>query len=222
VEFDGGDIKSVRKIHEEILGHGNEIQQLASSDEADEVLSVTLIYHYKNGKSLERLYQLPSGDDFCENLAETIYGYETGADSFMKYLVGMDYESVTEFGNAQLEVDSEEDEYDDYEGHILTPEISKKVYKALCEDAEDGTIQKYNLSIFGEQEDSDMFLYLEFYHSSDDWEDVFDAANTSVNSEELGSSGASGDEESAIGYLNVSFGEDCENIIDVLNSCGIL
>jgi ABC-2 type transport system permease protein len=219
VEFEGSDIESVRKIHEEILEHGNEIQSLAASDEAEEVLNVTLIYHYKNGKSLERLYQLPSGDDFCEELAKNIYGYETGADSFMKYLVGMDYASITEFEEAEVEVASEDE---DYVGHVLTPELSQKVYKALCEDAEAGTIQKYNLSLFGEQEDSDMFLYLSFNHTSEDWEDVYDVANASVSSEDISGAGATGDEGSALGYLNVSFGEDCENIMQVLEAEGIL
>jgi hypothetical protein len=219
VEFEGSEIESVRKIHEQILEHGNEIQRLAASDDADEVLNVTLIYHYKNGKSLERLYQLPSGEAFCEELAKNIYGYETGADSFMKYLVGMDYESITDFEEAEVEVESEDE---DYAGYVLTPELSQKVYKALCEDAKDGTIQKYNLSLFGEQEDSDMFLYLSFNHTSEDWEDVYDVANASVSSEDIAAVGASGDEGSAVGYLNVSFGEDCENIMQVLEAEGIL
>jgi ABC-2 type transport system permease protein len=218
VEFEGSDIEAVRKIHEEILEHGNEIQRLVDSDEADEVMSVTLIYHYKNGKSLERLYQLPSGDDFCEELAKNIYSYETGADSFMKYLVGMDYESITDFDEAEVEIASEDE---DYAGHVLTSELSQKVYKALCEDAKAGTIQKYNLSLFGEQEDSDMFLYLSFKHTSDDWEDVYDVANASVSSVDI-TAGATGDEGSAVGYLNVSFGEDCENIMQVLEAEGIL
>jgi hypothetical protein len=66
-----------------------------------------------------------------------------------------------------------------------------------------------------------MFLYLSFKHTSDDWEDVYDVANASVSSVDI-TAGATGDEGSAVGYLNVSFGEDCENIMQVLEAEGIL
>jgi ABC-2 type transport system permease protein len=215
VEFQGGQIGDVLAIHEGILEHGREMEALAASDDTEEVLTISLIYHFKNGKKLERLYQLPSGDAFCENLAETLYGYESEPDSFMKYLVGMDYDRITEFEEAQVEYDSENDEY---VGHTLSAADSAKVYRALCEDARAGTLQKYSLRGFGEQEESDMYIYFEFYHTSEDWEDVFDVANGSRFSENF--IGATGEEDSAVGYLSISFGEDCENLIAALRDAG--
>jgi hypothetical protein len=67
-----------------------------------------------------------------------------------------------------------------------------------------------------------MFLYLSFDHNSEDWQDVYDVAKASVSSQDLTGAGASGEESSAVGYLNVSFGEDCENIMQVLEAEGIL
>jgi ABC-2 type transport system permease protein len=217
VEFSGAQIADVIAIHEEILSQSTLLQELADSDETEEVLTVSLIYHFKSGRQLERLYQLPDGNEFSEKIEEALYGYETEPDSFMKYLVGTDYAEITRFEEAQVEYDSEDD---DYIGHTLSADVAAKVYQALREDANEGTLQKYNLRGFGEQEDSDMFLYFQYYHTSEDWKDVFDVASGSVVSERH--EGATGEADSAVGYMNISFGEDCTNLIRVLLEEGIL
>jgi ABC-2 type transport system permease protein len=217
VEFEGAQIADVIAIHEEILSQGTLLQELVESEETEEVFTVSLIYHFKSGRKLERIYQLPDGNAFCEEIEETLFGYETEPDSFMKYLVGTDYAEITEFDEAQVEYESEDD---DYVGHTLDPATAAKVYRALCADAVEGTLQQYNLRGIAEQEDSDMLLYFQYYHTTQDWEDAFDVANGSLLSHSV--SGDGDDRDSRAGYLNISFGEDCTNLIDVLSEEGIL
>jgi hypothetical protein len=224
VEFQGDQLGEALRVQEEILSRSNQLQEMLETEESEDVITISLIYHFKNGKKLERLYRLPSEDSFCVGLTETLYSYEMEPDSFMCYLVGSDYGEIENFEEAEIEYDSEDGSYI---SHSLDPETAVAVYRALCADAEAGTLQKYNLRNFYTPdldmsvEEPSVYLYFKFTHASEDWEDAFDVANGSLLSNSVVTSFVS-EEDNMSGYLNVAFGEDCENIIDALLAEGVI
>jgi ABC-2 type transport system permease protein len=224
VEFTGEQVSEAIRVHEEILSRSGQLRALVETEAAEDVIVISLIYHFTNGKKLERLYQLPSEDEFCLGLTETLYSYEMEPDSFMRYLIGSDYADIQEFEEGAFEYESEDGSYT---SHMLDAQEALSIYRALCADAEAGTLQRYNLSNFYtpedefSDEDSGVYLYLKFFHTTEDWEDAFDVANGFLLPNSVVTSYAS-EEDNLSGYLNVAFGEDCTNIIDALCDLGVI
>jgi ABC-2 type transport system permease protein len=224
VEFTGEQLGEAIRMHEEILSRSGQLRELVETEAPEDVIVLSFIYQFTNGKKLERLYQLPSEDEFCLGLTETLYSYEMEPDSFMRYLIGSDYADIRDFEEAAFEYESEDGSYT---SHMLEPREAVTVYRALCADAEAGTLQKYNLSNFYtpdaelSEEESSVYLYFKFLHTSEDWEDAFDVANGLLLPNSVVTSYTS-EEDNLSGYLNVAFGEDCTNIIDALCDLGVI
>jgi ABC-2 type transport system permease protein len=222
VEFEGGQMSEVCQIQREIIEQGRQLQEEAEED--GDAITVSFIYHLKNGGKLERLYKLPADEDFSVDLAAELYQYELEPDSFMKYLVGSDYDEITRFEETEVEYDSEDGSYI---SQTLDSSAAAKIYRAVCEDVKAGTLQKYNLQNYQNEDaysymqETGVYLYFKFYHTSEDWEDAFDMANGSLLSHNA--AGYVGyEEDNKTGYLNLSLGEDCTNVIDALCEAGVI
>jgi ABC-2 type transport system permease protein len=222
VEFEGGQMSEVCQIQREIIEQGRQLQEEAEED--GDAITVSFIYHLKNGGKLERLYKLPADEDFSVDLAAELYQYELEPDSFMKYLVGSDYDEITRFEETEVEYDSEDGSYI---SQTLDSSAAAKIYRAVCEDVKAGTLQKYNLQDYQNEDaytymqETGVYLYFKFYHTTEAWEDAFDRANGSLLSHNA--AGYVGyEEDNKTGYLNLSLGEDCTNVIDALCEAGVI
>jgi hypothetical protein len=222
VEFTGEQMSEVCRIQREIVNQGRQLEEEAEED--DDTITVSFVYHLKNGGKLERLYRLPAEADFSVDLAEELYHYELEPDSFMKYLVGSDYAEITRFDETEVEYDSEDGSYI---SQSLEASDAAKVYQAVCEDVKAGTLQKYNLQNYQNEDayaymqETGVYLYFKFYHTTEAWEDAFDMANGSLLSHNAaGYVGYEEDNKSA--YLNLSLGADCTNVINALCEVGVI
>lgn len=61
----------------------------------------------------------------------------------MEYLFGTDYDKISKFNNGTLTLDESSENYKDCD---FDADTAKKLYQAICEDAADQKLQKYNLT----------------------------------------------------------------------------
>lgn len=217
VEFEGQESATVIAVQEEILGKKRVFQKLCT--DAQDYTYITCTYRFKNGKYMERSYMIPAGAAESQELADTIYGYEAEPQNFLRYLVGYDYEQITQVTEAQLEG------YADGEIYItqyLNGDGAVRLFHAVYDDAMEGTLQKYNLENYLKEDsgitenETAVYLQFSFNHASEDWQDVFQRVNGESYSdyEEM--------EKTRSDYLYLRLGEDCTNLIDALIQEGMI
>ena len=130
----------------------------------------------KNGKNIWRTYNVPIAADCSQQLADTLHNYELDADNFMYYLVGSDYKEVKDVSEVQLENYQEEEGYINYKN--VKNKYAYDLYQAVIKDAQEGTIQKYNLQNYlkdGITDNMDPYasIDLSFIHPDKNWKDVY-------------------------------------------------
>ena len=101
--------------------------------------------------------------------------------------------------------------------------LQKKLYQAICEDAADQKLQKYNLTnALKDPEETGEYssasLSMDFYHVSADWKNVYDRLDDYYTN--MGESVETSRPYGGSAY--VSFGKDCTNIINTLIECGVI
>jgi ABC-2 type transport system permease protein len=218
VEFRGEDITKVVDVQKEILDKSAVFEKETQS--TGEAGYIYLIYVLDNGNRIERNYTIPYKDEWCSTLVDTLYSYETEPENFMHYMVGYDYEQIASFTDVELEYDTQGD---NYVRHNIDTVSARRIYDAVCRDAQEGTLQKYNVSNYMKQDSEEdyeiAYLYFSYLHKDSDWEDVF--SRTGQNNMAYYDSYMDANER-RYGYMNLSFGADCTNIIEALCQEGVI
>ena len=140
MEFTGTDVEKVQKLQKQILESADVYQKEAQQSDS---MNISVVYWMKNGKNIWRTYNVPIAADCSQQLADTLHNYELDADNFMYYLVGSDYKEVKDVSEVQLENYQEEEGYINYKN--VKNKYAYDLYQAVIKDAQEGTIQKYNL-----------------------------------------------------------------------------
>lgn len=216
VEYKGEKISDAIAIHREILALADQCRNRDSYQN----MYVSVDYHLKNGREVTRSYSIPQEVTESEGLSRHIRQQEESYDSFMSYLVGYDFQTISVFSGGTFETDHSDWQYRTVD---LDEQTAKCLYQALQEDVKAGVVQKYNLSDSNADKDGGSSLEMagfsiDFMHQSADWQDVYQRMNGEHNR-------LDGDVDANMyksGSLYVSFGPDCEHIIETLVDCGVV
>ena len=178
----------------------------------------------------------------CSKNATYLEQYVPDADQVSRVEVSLDYpveykgDSVRVARQAQKEILSHAEIYrenktDDstqiifyyYLKNGKTLSRTKKLYQAICEDAADQKLQKYNLTnALKDPEETGEYssasISMDFYHVSADWKNVYDRLDDYYTN--MGESVETSRPYGGSAY--VSFGKDCTNIINTLIECGVI
>lgn len=136
VEYKGDSVRVARQAQKEILSHA----EIYRENKTDDSTQIIFYYYLKNGKTLSRTYEITEEN---EKLSEVLFGEENKADHFMEYLFGTDSDKISKFNNGTLTLDESSENYKDCD---FDADTAKKLYQAICEDAADQKLQKYNLT----------------------------------------------------------------------------
>ena len=167
--------------------------------------------------TLSRTYEIVGGN---ETLSELLFKEENKVDHFMEYLFGTDSDKISKFSTGTLTLNESSENYKDCD---FDADTAKKLYQAICEDAADQKLQKYNLTnALKDPEETGEYssasISMDFYHVSADWKNVYDRLDDYYTNmgESVETSRSYG------GSAYVSFGKDCTNIINTLIECGVI
>lgn len=223
VELQGADVKTAVEMHRQIIAHGKELERESRNQKTSGCLN--LVYCLKDGKVVERAYQIYCEAKEAENLAQKVAACEYRTDSFMKYTVGCDYEQIEGIEEGRVESLNKNGNNETY---VMDQKAAGKIYRAFYEDVKAGSIQKYNLENYlldaegttGQYPSA--YLTINFNHSAASWEDVFSSYQEKTSSvlpefrEEYESFSDIG------GAMYVKFGADCKNIMKALVEEGVI
>lgn len=89
----------------------------------------------------------------------------------MEYLFGTDSDKISKFSTGTLTLNESSENYKDCD---FDADTAKKLYQAICEDAADQKLQKYNLTnALKDPEETGEYssasISLDYYHASADW-----------------------------------------------------
>lgn len=213
VEYKGDSVRVARQAQKEILSHA----EIYRENKTDDSTQIIFYYYLKNGKTLSRTYEITEEN---EKLSEVLFGEENKADHFMEYLFGTDYDKISKFNTGTLTLDESSENYKDCD---FDADTAKKLYQAICEDAADQKLQKYNLTnALKDPEETGEYssasISMDFYHVSADWKNVYDRLDDYYTN--MGESVETSRPYGGSAY--VSFGKDCTNIINTLIECGVI
>ena len=138
----------------------------------------------------------------------------------MEYLFGTDSDKISKFSTGTLTLNESSENYKDCD---FDADTAKKLYQAICEDAADQKLQKYNLTnALKDPEETGEYssasISMDFYHVSADWKNVYDRLDDYYTN--MGESVETSRPYGGSAY--VSFGKDCTNIINTLIECGVI
>ncbi len=221
VEFSGADVGQVILLQQEILEKQMLLEEELAENEAENGSGyVTITYRMKDGSVRRRGYMLPSAADVSDDMLGRINGWETAGKNFLRQYIEYGYAGIERVTDAQLEwydTDTANYIYRTVEG-----DGARALFDAIMADAEEGVLQKYNLTDYRESATERVYeehaqLYVYYYHASDDWQSMYDRMNGAQKTAPAGEPGADGR-----GAVYVTFGGDCRNIIRALLDCGII
>ena len=237
IRFEEEDIDTLLEIHEEILAQKAICERFENTNHywvVSEYEHVNVTYWLKNGEYVLRTYMLPKEYEQIAAIAKRIEDLEKVPKYYLSNELCKDYDKVETFGTGWVEMAFVKEQADiedilagttsvTYENLPLTPEQVGKLWQAIIADAEAGTLIKYNVySNWAQEELGDYAkemanMKLQYRHP--DYE--YSYPNASVNpygsyTEEY----MSDYEDWSTAYL--SFGEDCENIIQTLIDCKLI
>ena len=229
VTFDDERVGEIVEIHESIL---EELEVLEQLDEAGDHYynSVGISYTLKNGEYITRRYVIPTGLETLKPVVDKIAELEADKDNFLRYLFCDRYDEVTLFESGWFEapfINGEErlDEYGspniNYESIIIDVKQAKALYEAIIMDAKEAALIKYNTNSYAYEEygydtknyfkGSEAYLNIKFKYP------VEKVALTD-KAEEIYSNSDSYEvvDDDIWMTAYISFGPDCENIINTL------
>lgn len=231
VTFDGEDAAVILDIHEQILAQKEYCEEYREHG-GYKYEYVSIRYNLKNGEYVNRGYEIPYQNDGTRVILKVIDEIESNPENFYRYIFCKDYDKVTEFGGGWLEAQfikdaSKTDEYNDYSytNISLTQEEAAAFYQAILDDTAAGTLMKYNVYRNDGWDDS----VIKHYYSEASLMIEYKDPNAKSSSGYINAS------ENSYGYgemvsaeyenwnnCYVSFGPDCENIVNKLIEFGYI
>lgn len=148
IEYETEDVKQVLDLQKQILSDSRELKKLEKG--SDEKAVIDILYRTNKGEWISREYTVPLESEQFDYTAQ-IQKKELEKDPFMKQLVCYDYDDI-QIKSGTLE------RYDQNMNYLGDREIGQEqaqsIYDALCKDAEEGSLQKYNMPYFEEEGES--------------------------------------------------------------------
>ncbi len=236
VELTGEEVETILAIHKEILD--NKEICIAEEESGNWYYEyVSIKYILKDGDVVRRSYQIPYEREEMDAILTQISDLETDVDNYLQFVFGKNYEEIKLFNGGNFEAPFMDgiiiDEYGNvedytYESRALTSEQAKEMYEAIIADVKEGTLMKYNVHSQwireGNEKDSwkysDAGLWLEFQRPDE-------KDDTHLVIEEYSYTYPHTGTEQYVdvqtwGSEYVSFGADCENIINKLIEFGYI
>lgn len=161
IEYGTEDVKQVLDLQKQILSNSRELQKL--DRESNEQAVIDILYRTSKGNWISREYTVPLKSEQFDYAAQ-IQKKELEKDPFMKQLVCYDYEDIQIKGGTMERYDQDMNYQGDRE---ISQKQAQSIYDALCKDAEEGSLQKYNMPYCEEDGEDDETpysyqLYLEY------------------------------------------------------------
>ncbi len=215
IGFNGEDVDFVTNIHKRLL----ENKALLDDDTRTPNVSyrnVRITYELKNGRVITRRYLVPMVDEAKQifvDISNKENSPEVFIDSFMKYDEFQASESVD--GEVSYEVLDSNDNVR-WENKYLSDSLMRKFYEAAIEDAKAGTLMKYNRNQY-----YDYYYYYDKYGYNDVASPEYEEYVPSIASLSI----YFRDKENEYyhrGSVYLSFGPDCENLVQLLIECGFV
>ncbi|MBR3810900.1 MAG: ABC transporter permease [Agathobacter sp.] len=240
VTFDDERVGEITEIHETILRELDAIEKL--SEDGDRYYnSVRISYQLTNGEYITRRYMLPTGLETLKRVVDKISELEADEENFLRYLLCDRYDEVILFESGWLEapfingderLDADGVPNINYESKIVDVMQAKALYEAIVADAKAGTLIKYNTNLYAYEEygydmetyfkSGEAYLNIKFK----DPEDVEDKAELTNKTDSMNTGSVSYEVvyEEYDGWMNanISFGPDCENIVNTLIDCRLI
>lgn len=241
VTFEDERVGEILEIHESILGELDMIERLIEGGDRY-YNSVRISYQLTNGEYITRRYMLPTGLETLKPVVDKIAELEADEENFLRNILCDRYDEIKFFESGWLEapfirgderVDANGAPNISYENKIIDAMQAKTLYEAIVADAKAGTLIKYNANLYVYEEygyDSDTYfksgeayLNIKFKHP----EDVEDEVVVTDKTETMYYGSVSYEavyEEYDDRWMEayISFGPDCEHIVNVLIDCGLI
>lgn len=152
ITFTGDEIAQVLEIHDAILAN-KEICIKEEEKGNGEYEYLNLHYYLKDGTYFSRGYRIPIGYEETEAIIKKVFVLEEDVDNYLKYLFVEDYKEIELFNGGWFEAQFYNEAFSDredfmdyfYDSISLTSEQAKELYEAVIADANAGTLMKYNI-----------------------------------------------------------------------------
>ncbi len=238
VTFDGERVSEIIEIHENILAELDMLEEMIEGGDRY-YNSVRISYQLTNGESITRRYMLPHR---LRPVVDEIAELEADEENFLRYILGDKYDEVTFFKHVSFEAPIiKNDERGDanevpnmiYEALSIDLLWAKEIYEAIIADAKAGRLFKYNTNMdvyeaYGYNmgtyyENGEVGLYIQFKNpeNTENTEEFTDEAD-SIHYASVGYEHFYDDYDDSWMDAYISFGPDCENIINALIDCGMI
>lgn len=234
IELEGEDIKTILDIQDAILA--NKDICIAESEHGYNYEYVRISYYLKNGEEIHRAYPVAIGYEETEAILDRIAEMEQDIEHYLAYLFVKDYEEIALFNGGWFEAQFYHEVYADREGFgdyiynsiDFTSEQAKELYEAVIADAHAGTLMKYNVQTQWVREGeeytnwkySEASLLIEFQNPKENHDIQLTIEQNSFTYPESA-------EYQFVDVTNwysayISFGPDCENIVNKLIEFGFI
>ena len=227
IELEGDRALLALDLHKEIMENIDVIESIIESgDRAHD--SVRIEYVLNSGERVIRRYQLPTKVEALNSVYENILALESDVENYLNNEFGKNYDKVEVFYSGWIEFPVIDGENRDqsiqnnsfrYENKNLQIEEAKALYYAAIADAKAGNLMKYNIysSMYWAEEQAEIYtkstetyFYVEFKDPN-----KTEVQNSTVN-------GMNDVDYQTTQGIHLSFGPDCENIINKLIEFGYI
>ncbi len=206
--YTGEDVREVIALHKAILAKKDSFTGFDSW--SDNCAGIKICYSLKNGKVIERYYNIPS-DGEGEEIVAYCLEQEADPEHFINNFLHAADERIEYVTEGEFELYDRN--YNYIRGTKFTPEQIDRIFAAAKEDAEEGNLQKYNL--ISSWENRQFFCCNLNLHEPYVNQEEY---TISVDNSMFGGKLFYDESETCNIYINI--GEDCTHIIDELLRIG--
>lgn len=212
IYYKGDDAGIVTQIHQEILSHKKEYQNVGSNGNM-----LTIKYMLKDGSTLVRRYEIPTGEEELakkDSVASLVGQEEKKFDNQMKNMFGLYYEE-DKLVSGTIDLYDSEGKGTDYD---MDEKQLEKIYQAYMQDAKEGNLD-YQLYIlnpdYADNQPGDFYnnIKITYYNekgslTSNDY--YFNYYYHDI------------DAKQKTGTAYIPFNENCTNLVKALEETGIV
>ena len=212
IKFYGEDRAFVTDIHKRILDNKALLDVEVRNPDIS-YANIRITYELKNGRVISRRYLLPMEGEMEQILFDIVKkenSPETFINSYLKY---HEFQAWDNFDGEVTYERLDDKDIVHWENKYLSETLVRKFYEAAVKDAKAGTLIKYNRN-----------QYYDYYYGKYGYNDVaipeMDAYVPSIAS--LSIYFREGEDYYHRDSIHISFGPDCENLVQLLIDCGFV
>ena len=216
ITYKGKDIEKVLDLHEDILDYYEDY-----GTDSWRTKNIQITYKLIGGMVVTRSYPISYEGEGLK-LLERVMAEELKGENFLKHWVTESYDKVDKFTVGSLELPVFSEEYGVNYNYIdIDAEDCQVLYDAMVADALAGTLAPYNVHYYymnGDKYESygtSAYLRLEFEIPEED-RNQNEVEDEEVNGGVYSTYEVLPDDWNERGYVNLTFGSDCENIVQAM------